>query len=395
MPEDQFQFMRDILAAPSPIGLEAAMTQGVLAPFFAELQPAWKQVTWRGNAGLVVDTHPGQDDMFSVMICGHADKIRLQVRQIGDDGKIWVDSDSFLPSTLLGHEVQLFSEDPATPGQWRVLDGGTIEAIGAIHFADAAVRAGDRGIRPNQLYLELGVWGEKKKEQIESLGIRIGDPILLKRPIRRGFSAQTFLGAYLDNGLGCFVTAEIARLVKEHGGLDKVRVLFAFAPWEEIGRFGSRVFALEFKPDVLLAVDVNHDFVAAPGISDRRMPPLAMGEGFTLSHGAITSAALNSLIMEAAKNAGIPVQSCVVGRDTGTDAMASVLASVDSAATSIGFPIRNMHTISELGHTGDVLASIHAIFQTLVLMQERGVDREWLRGNHPRLDGAPVVARRT
>jgi putative aminopeptidase FrvX len=43
------------------------------------------------------------------------------------------------------------------------------------------------------------------------------------------------------------------------------------------------------------------------------------------------------------------------------DAMAGVLGGVDSAATSLGFPIRNMHTISELGHTGDVIACIHAL----------------------------------
>ena len=34
MPERQFQFMREILAAPSPIGLEAAMSYGVLKPYF-------------------------------------------------------------------------------------------------------------------------------------------------------------------------------------------------------------------------------------------------------------------------------------------------------------------------------------------------------------------------
>ena len=41
--------------------------------------------------------------------------------------------------------------------------------------------------------------------------------------------------------------------------------------------------------------------------------------------------------------------------------MAAVFAAIDAAATSVGFPIRNMHTISESGHTGDVLASIHGI----------------------------------
>ena len=46
---------------------------------------------------------------------------------------------------------------------------------------------------------------------------------------------------YLDNGLGCFVTAEIARAISERGGLDNIRCLFTIASHEEIGRLGSRV----------------------------------------------------------------------------------------------------------------------------------------------------------
>lgn len=55
------------------------------------------------------------------------------------------------------------------------------------------------------------------------------------------------------------------------------------------------------------------------------------------------------------------MQRDVRGRDTGTDGMAGVLAAVDCAATSVGFPIRNMHTISELAHTGDVLGCVEAL----------------------------------
>ena len=72
MPERQFQFMREILAAPSPIGLEAAMSYGVLKPYFEKLMPrGWGIHQFRGNAGLVVDTHPGEDDRTSVMVVGH------------------------------------------------------------------------------------------------------------------------------------------------------------------------------------------------------------------------------------------------------------------------------------------------------------------------------------
>ena len=313
----------------------------------------------------------------------------MQVRSIGDDGKIWVNSDSMLPTTLIGHKVKLFSEDPSDLGNWRVIKGGTIEAIGAIHFADPKLRSGDSGIKGKMMYLELHIHGKNKKKQVEALGIRPGDPIIYDRPIEKGFAPDTFSGAYLDNGLGCFVTAEIARLIAE-SDVKNVRYLGAMASHEEIGRFGSRVLAEQFRPDVSIAVDVAHDFTAAPGIGDRRYEPIAMGEGYTLTHGAVMSAQLNSIITQVSGDHDIPVQHELAGRDSGTDAMAAVLAAIDSASASIGFPIRNMHTISESGHTGDVDAAIHALYQTIVHMDGmnggKGITAQDLRDGHPRLD---------
>ncbi|MGE4618206.1 MAG: peptidase M42, partial [Planctomycetota bacterium] len=230
------------------------------------------------------------------------------------------------------------------------------------------------------------------KKQIENLGIRSGDPLLLDRPIRKGFGPDSFVGAYLDNGLGCFVVEEAARIIAAGDPLQKVRYLGAFAAYEEIGRFGSRVMAGVMKPDVIIGVDVNHDYEAAPGIGDRRYTPLKMGKGMTLAVGAIATAGLNAIIQDACQAAEIPYQVDVCGRDTGTDAMAGVLASVDSAATSIGFPIRNMHTISESAHTGDVIAATHALVATLRMMDENGTSSEDLCGAHPRLDEVNSLA---
>jgi len=314
------------------------MTRGVLEPFMQSYMPKdWKIHTFKGNAGIVLDTKPDSPDAFSVMVIGHADKIRMQVRSIGDDGKIWVN-------------------------------------------------------------LELQIHGKDKKGQVEALGIRPGDPIIYDRPIERGFSPNTFMGAYLDNGLGCFVTAEIGRLIAESTTLSNIRYLGAMASHEEIGRFGSRVLAEHFRPDVTIAVDVAHDFTAAPGIGDRRYEPLAMGEGYTLTHGAVTSAALNSMLTKVSLEQGIPVQHELAGRDTGTDAMAAVLASIDSASASIGFPIRNMHTISETGHTHDLETAIHAIHQTMVHMDGlnggKGISGDDLRESHPRLDESETLEHR-
>ncbi len=393
MPAEQFEFMRNILASPSPVGLEGAMTYGLLKPYFEGLgQKDWKVHQYKGNAGIVLDTHPGRDDMLKFMVIGHADKIRMQVRSIGDDGKIWIQSDSFLPGTLIGHEVILFSRDPENPDKYRRIEGGTIEALGAIHFADNALRSGDRGIKKEMLYLELQIHGENKKEQIESLGISSGDPIILNRPIRRGFSPDTFYGAYLDNGLGCFVAAECARLVAKSKGFKNVRMLFAIAAYEEIGRLGSRVLVKDLEPDVVIGVDVAHDLKAAPGVGDKRFTPIQMNKGYALSVGSITSEYVNGVFERSSTAAGIPYQKIVKGRDTGTDAMAAVFASVDAAAVSIGMPIRNMHTISETGHTNDVIAASHAVFEAAKLLDKEAVSPDTIADSHPRLDDAGALA---
>ena len=92
MPDEQFKFMRDVLDAPSPVGFESAMTEGVLLP---ELQPYieknnWKVERFKGNAGVLIDTHPGRDDLQTIMLIGHTDKIRIQVQHISKDGKVWL-----------------------------------------------------------------------------------------------------------------------------------------------------------------------------------------------------------------------------------------------------------------------------------------------------------------
>lgn len=133
--------------------MEGGMTFGVIEPFYKSImQKDWSIRKFKGNAGIVLDTHPNQKDMFTVMIVGHADKIRMQVSDIGADGKIWVTTDSMLPATLIGNKVKLFCEDPNKPGHYRVIEGATVEALGAIHFADRAVITGERGITKKQMY---------------------------------------------------------------------------------------------------------------------------------------------------------------------------------------------------------------------------------------------------
>lgn len=94
MPKVQFEWVRKLLASPSPIGFEAGMTEGVIRPWVEEWIPeSWAIRTFKGTASMVIDSDPTDTSgKLKVMICGHADKIRMQVRHVTSDGKIYVDS---------------------------------------------------------------------------------------------------------------------------------------------------------------------------------------------------------------------------------------------------------------------------------------------------------------
>lgn len=306
-------------------------------------------------------------------------------------GKVYIDSDSFLPIALLGNQVSIFSEKPDALGSF-VRVRGTVEALGAIHFGEAGHRAGTKGVSPEMLYVDLGTYGKNAGKRVEMMGVKPGDAVLMDSPLRRVVGDDVVQGAYLDNGVGSFVVTDLARILTQEPeyikALDNIRVLFTVAAHEEIGRFGSRVLASKFEPDVLIAVDVNHDYVNAPGIGSKRFPPLEMGKGYTISVGAVASRKLNELLQKGSKRKNIPVQLDCVGRDTGTDAMAGVLASIDCAVASVGVPTRNMHTSSEACCTKDVDACLYGVAEAILLMSQENITRESFMNSHVNLSEA-------
>ena len=51
------------------------------------------------------------------------------MRHIAADGKVFVNSDSFLPATLVGHKVDCYAEDPQSAPK-AVADGGLGSKLG-------------------------------------------------------------------------------------------------------------------------------------------------------------------------------------------------------------------------------------------------------------------------
>jgi endoglucanase len=157
-----------------------------------------------------------------------------------------------------------------------------------------------------------------------------------------------------DNKMGSFIVAEALRLLKEEGGLDAGVGVYAVATvQEEIGLRGARTSAYSIDPQTGLAVDVNHA-VDYPGVSKSRYGALDVGKGPSIMRGANANPIVFKMLVDAAKEDGLPYQVDVAAGGTGTDANAMQLSRGGMATGILGVALRYMHTPCELLSLTDV-----------------------------------------
>lgn len=376
--ELNWELLKNICSYPSPTGMEGALSYGLILPYLNNViknKPNWKIHKFKGSAGIIIEKKPKItiDSNLSLMFIAHTDKIKMQVRHIDDNGKVYINSGSFLPQTLIGNEVYIYSfkkpEGLLSGGYVKIK--GTIEAIQPIHYIDKSYITSDKCVKQEQLYIDVGLYDKKS---IIDLGVTIGDPILLYRPIEKTVSCDVFKGAYLDDGVGCMSVTELAHLVAEdETPFDSLHLYFGFSTHEEINRYGSRIFVHKFKPDILIGVDACHDYDRAPKIDSFVRPSVKMGFGPVLTNGSIISNIINKLLIKGFTLMNVKYQLDVAEVDTNTDSMSAGFTGIDSAVGNVGIPVLNMHTISEIGSLADIRSAINGMYGFLVYCSSKGI----------------------
>jgi putative aminopeptidase FrvX len=173
-----------------------------------------------------------------------------------------------------------------------------------------------------------------------------------------------YLGRALDNRIGGFMIAEVARLLKEKKDKLPFGVYFTNSVQEEIGLRGAEMIAHRIKPDVAIVTDVCHD-TQTPMMNKVVNGDLACGKGPVLSYGpAVQNNLLKHIITAADKN-NIPFQRAAVSRSTGTDTDAFAYSNAGVASALISLPLRYMHTTVEMVHMKDVDHVIQLIYHSL------------------------------
>ena len=301
------------------------------------------------------------DAPYKVVIEAHADEISWFVHYITKDGFIYLrrngGSDHMIaPSKRVNIHT----------------DKGIVKAIfgwPAIHMR--ALKEETPSMK--NIFLDCGC---DSKEAVEKLGVHVGCVVTFEDEFMI-LNKNKYVGRALDNRVGGFMIAEVARLLKE----EKTRLPFGLyivnSVQEEVGLRGAEMIAKRIKPDVAIITDVCHD-THTPMVDKIENGDLKSGDGPVLTYGpAVQNNLLKQLIATAQENK-IPFQRAAVSRATGTDTDAFAYSNEGVASALISLPLRYMHTTVETVQKEDVEKTIRLIL-AVVRSIEAGQDFRYFK----------------
>jgi putative aminopeptidase FrvX len=338
-------FLEQYINNPSPTGFEwegQKIWLDYLKPYIDE--------HYVDNYGTAVGVINPKAD-YKVVIEAHADEISWFVNYITSDGLIYV--------------IRNGGSDHQIAPSKRVnihTEKGIVKAVfgwPAIHTR----HGGEKEETPQlkNIFLDCGC---TSKEEVEKLGIHVGCVITYEDEFMV-LNNRYYVGRALDNRVGGFMIAEVARLLHE----NKVKLPFGLyivnAVQEEIGLRGAEMIAHKIKPNVAIITDVTHD-TTTPMISKITQGELASGKGPVISYAPAVHNNLNKLLIDSAVKNDIPFQRQASSRSTGTDTDAFAYSNDGVVSALISLPLRYMHTTVEMVHKEDVDNVIKLIYQSLL-----------------------------
>lgn len=326
-------FLKKYLENASPTGHENKGQElwiDYITPFVDE----WHTDVY-GTAYAIIN--PGKK--YRVVIESHADEISWYVNYISDKGNI--------------HVIRNGGSDQTIAASRRVnihTPKGIVRGVfgwPAIH-----VRKGkSASLSPSMDNIFIDV-GAKDKKEVESLGIHVGCVITYDDGYEE-INKKNFIGRALDNRLGGYCVAEVARKIHE----DKIKLPYSLyivnAVQEEVGLHGAHMIAETIKPDVAIVTDVTHD-TSTPLIDAKIEGDVKLGLGPAVAHAPSVHRKLLKLIEDTAEENEIPFQRVASSRTTGTDTDAFAYANGGIPSALISIPLRYMHTTVEMANFKDV-----------------------------------------
>jgi putative aminopeptidase FrvX len=175
------------------------------------------------------------------------------------------------------------------------------------------------------------------------------------------------IGRALDNRVGGFMIAEVARLLKENRKKLPYALYVVNAVQEEIGLRGAEMIARRIKPDVAIITDVTHD-TSTPMVNKIIEGDITCGKGPSLAYAPAIHNKLLAFVEDTAAANKIPVQWRTLSRSTGTDTDSFAYANDGCPSVLISIPLRYMHTTVEMIHKDDIDNTIRLMYETVLAL---------------------------
>ncbi|MBX3239939.1 MAG: M42 family metallopeptidase [Chitinophagaceae bacterium] len=344
-------FFRNYINNPSPVGFESSgqkLWLDYIKPYIDD-----KMVDPYGSAVGIIN--PGEK--FKVVIEAHADEISWFVNYITNDGLIYLKRNGGVD-----HQI--------APSMRVLIHGkkGAVKAVFGWPAIHTRIGSGEKETQPkvDNLFLDCGA---RSKKEVEQLGIHIGSVVTYEE----GFGELAngyYIGRAMDNRVGGFMIAEVARLLKENKKKLPFGLYVVNAVQEEIGLRGAEMIARRIKPDVAIITDVTHD-TTTPMINKIVEGDISCGKGPSLAYAPAIHNKLLSFVQDVAEDKKIPVQLRTLSRSTGTDTDSFAYANDGCPSVLISIPLRYMHTTVEMLHKDDVENTIRLMYETLLKLSPK------------------------
>lgn len=290
-----------------------------------------------------------EENALKILISGHSDQNCLIVTEITKNGFLkYATQGGISPRTVIDSDLFVIAGEKDDE---RYIP--CFCSYKAIHLE----KPDDRKKCPEHkdLVLDLGC---TSKEQVESMGIRVGDLVVFDNSrlnMHFGPDGKFIVGSGLDDGIACGIVYDVLKdLDIEELKKKNIRVYGACISSEETGARGVGPVVRKIQPDLSIDIDVCHDSVKEVGEDETR--PAKMGEGVVINYGPDKYRLLNNDLRNLAKWHKIKFQ-VIAGRAGGTNTNNIQMMSDDCATALLSIPCRYMHSgTHEMVHIDDIKA---------------------------------------
>jgi putative aminopeptidase FrvX len=345
--KSSLEFLENYLNNASPTGYESG-GQKLWMDYLKPYVDTFITDTYGTAVGII-----NPDAPYKVVIEGHADEISWYVNYITDDGLIYV-----IRNGGSDHQIA-----PSKRVNIHTKNGIVKGVFGwpAIH---TRMRDKEEVAKVNNLFIDIGC---ETKEQVDKMGVHVGCVITYPDEFMI-LNENKFVCRAIDNRMGGFMIAEVARLLHE----NKIKLPFGLyitnSVQEEVGLRGAEMITKTIKPNVAIVTDVCHDSTT-PMIEKKIEGDTKIGKGPVVTYAPAVQNNLRELILETAMAKEIPFQRLASSRVTGTDTDAFAYSNGGVASALISLPLRYMHTTVEMVHRDDVENVIKLIYETLLKLE--------------------------